>query len=77
MDYNNIDLNSHEVEQNIIDDLSFKNLLLQIDCNLPKHKINKGSVQAEFDMVLWLTVESAKDIFKANLNNIIKEAKSR
>ena len=75
MDYNNIDLNSHEVATNIIDPLTFETFLLQIDCNLSKETINAETVQAEFDMVLGLIIAGAEDIFKANLNNIIKKAK--
>ena len=75
MNYNNLDLNSHEADVKIVDDLTFNDLLLQIDCNLPKHNINKVTVQAEFDMVLTLITKGAEDLFKTNLNNIVKKAK--
>lgn len=72
MNYNNIDLNSSEVESQLIDSLTFKTLLLEINCNLPE--INADTVRKQFEEDLKSRVREAREIFEANLNNIVKQA---
>jgi formiminotetrahydrofolate cyclodeaminase len=75
MDWNNVDLkeNSSERESTILDAYSFEQLLLEIHCNL--REINDETVTAQFMESLNSKIESAKEIFKSNLKNIVKQAK--
>ena len=72
-DYSNIDLNSeYQKDLNIIDPLSFADLLLEINCNLPT--INEQTVRRQFEEDLQRTIEAAREVFKANLSNIVNYA---
>lgn len=74
MNYLNVNLNSaYELDQNILDPYNFDILLLEISCNIKD--INPQTVTAQFNEVLNSKVESAKEIFAANLANIVKKAK--
>ena len=73
MDWNNIDLSSpYERSQNIIDSLSFDTLLLEIQCNIKN--INEKTITEQFETDLQNKIESAREVFKSNLKNILKEA---
>ena len=73
MDYLNIDFNSdHERNSNLLDDYSFETLFLEISCNLTE--INEETVKKQFYESLNSKIQSAKDIFNANLKNIVKYA---
>lgn len=74
MDWNNVDLNSHEREANILDPYSFDTLLLEVNCNL--REINHETVKAQFMESLNSKIQSAKEVFAANLDNIVKEAQT-
>ena len=70
-DYSNIDLDSgYQKDLNIIDPLSFADLLLEINCNIPK--INEHTVRRQFEEDLQRTIDSAREVFEANLSNIVK-----
>lgn len=71
-DWKNIDLDSHEIDSSLIDDFTFEDLMLLINCNLPV--INKETVRAEFMKLLESKVDETKDIFESNLDNIVKYA---
>jgi formiminotetrahydrofolate cyclodeaminase len=73
MNWNNIDLNSHEIDSAIIDEYTFEGLLLEINYNLPE--INEDTVRKQFLTSLNQNMEQAKDIFESNLKNILKYAK--
>ena len=73
MDYLNIDLNSdHERNADILDGYNLDTLFLEISCNLTE--INEETVKAQFYESLNSKIQSAKDIFNANLKNIVKYA---
>jgi len=73
MDWNNIDLkNQYERSQNIIDSLSFETILLEISCNV--QDINASTVMAQFEADLQIRVKSARDVMRANLQNIVNDA---
>ena len=73
MDYLNIDFNSdHERNSNLLDGYDFETLFLEISCNLTE--INEETVQQQFYESLNSKIQSAKDIFNANLKNIVKYA---
>jgi len=76
MDWNNIDLTSHERESNLIDPLTFDQLLLEISCNIPADKIDCFEVAKQFEIDLKNRVAEARDIFQSNLTNIVKQAKA-
>lgn len=71
-DWNNIDLDSHEIDSAIVDEYTFETLLLEINCNLPE--INEATVRQQFNKSLDATIEQAKDIFESNLKNILNHA---
>lgn len=73
MNWSNIDLNSsYEASQDILDGYSFETLLLEIHCNLKV--INKETVKQHFENELKMKIQSARDIFEANIENVVKKA---
>ena len=73
MDYLNINLNNdHERNTNILDGYDLETLFLEISCNVTE--VNEETVKAQFYESLNSKIQSAKDIFNANLKNIVKYA---
>lgn len=73
MDYFNIDLKSdYERNADILDGYNLDTLFLEISCNL--REINEETVKKQFYESLNSKIQSAKDIFNANLQNIVKYA---
>ena len=73
MDWNNVDLKSdYECSREILTGYRFETLLLEISCNL--REINKETVRKQFETELQNRIREAKEIFEANLTNIVKEA---
>ena len=73
MDYLNIDLNNdYERNTDILDGYDLETLFLEISCNLTE--INEETVKAQFYESLNSKIQCAKDIFNANLQNIVKYA---
>ena len=73
MNYLNIDLsNDYERNTDILDGYDLETLFLEISCNLTE--INEETVKQQFYESLNSKIQSAKDIFNANLKNIIKYA---
>jgi len=75
MDWTNVDLDSHEVESNILDPYTLEALLLEISCNIRKEDINRASVMKQFETVLASKLEDARFIMEHNLDNIVKKAR--
>lgn len=73
MDWNNVDLTSnYERDQPVLFGYTFEQLLLEISCNLKD--INKETVKKHFNEVINDRMSEAKEIFSANLDNILNEA---
>jgi len=73
MNWNNIDLTSaYERSQDILDGYDSETLLLEVNCNL--REINEQTVRAQFMESLNSKIQSAKDIFEANLKNYVAQA---
>ena len=73
-DWNNIDMHSpHETSLNLIENLTFDTLLLEIECNC--EKIDERSVTQQFEEDLRSRVAEARVIFQTNLESIIRKAK--
>ena len=73
MDYLNINFsNDYERNSNILDGYDFDTLFLEISCNL--REINEETVKQQFYESLNSNIQSAKDVFNANLKNIVKYA---
>jgi hypothetical protein len=73
INWKNVNLSdSYERSQPIIDPLSFDTLLLEINCNLPQ--INAATVRKQFEEDLKSRIESAREVFENNLQNIIDNA---
>lgn len=74
IDWNNVNLNSaFESSRNLIENLTFETLLLEINCNLPT--INAATVAAQFETDIQSRVDEAREIFAANLANIVRHAR--
>lgn len=72
MNWNNIDLNSHEISANILDSYNFETLLLEIECNV--REINELTIRKQFKDTMEAKVRSAYEVFEANLDNILTKA---
>ena len=73
MDFLNINLNNdHERNTDILDGYDLETLFLEISCNLTE--INEETVKQQFYESLNSKIQSVKDIFNANLQNIVKYA---
>ena len=73
MDYLNINFSGdNERNSNLLDGYDFETLFLEISCNL--REINEETVKQQFYESLNSKIQSAKDIFNANLQNIVKYA---
>lgn len=73
MNCNNINLNSaYERGQNILDSLNTETLLLEISTNLKE--INAFTVRAQFEADLKMAIDSAREVFEANIENIVSYA---
>jgi len=73
MNWKNVNLNSpYERDSSILDNYTFDTLLLEISCNL--RDINKETIRKQFITELENKVNSAKEIFEYNLDNILKDA---
>ena len=73
MDYFNIDLNSdYERNVDILGGYNLETLFLEISCNLIE--INEETVKQQFYKSLNSKIQTAKEIFNANLKNIVKYA---
>ena len=71
--WSNIDFSSaYETSLAIIDPYTFDGLLLEINCNLPK--ITSESVMKQFEDALQSRINSAREIMRDNLGNIVKHA---
>ena len=74
IDWENIDLDSpFESSRNLIENLTFDTLLLEINCNL--REINAESVRVQFEADLQSRVAEAREIFAANIANIVQHAR--
>ena len=74
IDWNNVDLNSpSESSRDLIESLTFDDLLLEVGCNL--WDINAATVRAQFEEDLQGRIEEARSIFAANLANIVSHAR--
>ena len=73
MNFLNINLdNDHERNTDILDGYDLETLFLEISCNLTE--INEETVKQQFYESLNSKIQSAKDVFNANLKNIVKYA---
>jgi len=75
VNWSNINLRSpYERSLNLIENLTFDCLLLEINCNLPE--INEETVRQQFEEDLNSRIEEAKAVFEDNLTNLVKYANS-
>jgi len=73
IDWNNVNLkDSYERSRNILEPYSFDILLLEVECNL--RDVNAATVTAQFESILQAKVAEAREIFAANLENIVVNA---
>jgi len=76
MNYSKIDLASnYERNQDILNGYNLETLLLEIHCNLKDNELTAEGITKQFNESLAMNINSAKEIFKDNLESIIKQAK--
>lgn len=75
MNWNNVDLSlgGYQRYMKLIDPLSFDLLLLEVSCNI--REINRETVTEQFETDLEQRIRDAKEIFAANLDSIVAQAK--
>ena len=74
IDWNNIDLDSeYECSRNLIENLTFDALLLEINCNIKD--ITEETVNAKFWADVKSRVDEAWEIFQKNRANIVCHAR--
>lgn len=74
IDWNNVDLSdTYESSRNIIENLTFDALLLEISCNL--REINAETVREQFETDLRSRIDESREIFRMNLENIVAHAR--
>lgn len=74
LDWKNVDLtDGYESSRNLIENLTFDALLLEIHCNL--REINPQTVAAQFETDLESRIEEAREIFSANLAKLVRHAR--
>jgi hypothetical protein len=74
VNWSNIDLDSHEAGYSIIDDYTFEDLLLEVNCNLPT--INEATIMRQFEDALQSRIHSAREAMRDNLANIARHAQA-
>jgi hypothetical protein len=73
IDWSNIDLKSnYETSLAIVNEYTFDDLLLEINCNLPV--IDEKTITRQFEDALKFRITSAREIMRDNLANIVKHA---
>ena len=76
MNYSKIDLASnYERNQDILNGYNLETLLLEVHCNLKDNELTSEGITKQFNESLAMNINSAKEIFKDNLESIIKQAK--
>jgi len=63
-----------ETAQNLLEPISFDRLLLEIECNIKV--ITPHTVRVQFELDLREAVQSARDVFNANLPGLMNVAVS-
>jgi hypothetical protein len=60
---------------NILDPVDFKSLILALNCNYPKEKITADKVWKEFFLDLEIKLQDAKFLLELCMDKIIEEAR--
>ena len=77
MDWKNIDLeNGYEKSQNLMENYTFEDLLLEIYCNFKEEEIDEVSIFDYAKSVFKMKYEEAIEILNDNLVNITNHAKN-
>lgn len=73
MDWKNVNLeNGYERDKNILDPYTFNTILLEIHCNIKD--INSKTIIEQFEASLKSNIDSAREVFNNNLENVLKKA---
>lgn len=75
MNWNNIDLNSSEIELPILDPYTFATLLLEVECNL--REITPETVRKQAENAIRENCRVALEVLESNLDNIVKYAQKQ
>ena len=79
MDWYNVDFdNTWNRSQCMLDGYDFETLFTELRCNIPTHELSRETIRQQFEETLSLNVDTAREIFRANLDNILAhELKTR
>jgi hypothetical protein len=61
-----------ECSKELIDGLTFDQLLIEMSCNVNREKFTLETLEAQFELDLRLRSECARDVFNANKKNLLK-----
>ena len=76
MDWNNVDLDSeYQKSQNLLENYTFSDLLLEIYCNFREEEIDEISIFEHAESVFKMKYDEAIEILNLNLKNITNHAK--
>ena len=74
MNHLKIDFTSdYEKSQNILEPYTFETLLLELHCNV--REIDETAARKQFEEELQSKIETAREIFEANLNGIVNQTR--
>jgi len=77
MDWKNIDLeNGYEKSQNLMENYTFEQLLLEVYCNLREENLTEKEIKKHALSVFNAKLREAKEILNDNLVNITNHAKN-
>ena len=77
MDWKNIDLESgYEKSQNLMENYTFEDLLLEVYCNFSEEEIDEVTIFEHAESVFKMQYKEAIEILNYNLVNITNHAKN-
>tara|TARA_R110002020_G_scaffold328142_1_gene544062 strand:+ start:1125 stop:1367 length:243 start_codon:yes stop_codon:yes gene_type:complete len=77
MDWKNVDLeNGYEKSQNLMENYTFEQLLLEVYCNLREENLTEKEIKKHALSVFNAKLREAKEILNDNLVNITNHAKN-
>ena len=71
--WSNINLaDNYQRSLNILDGYDFETLLLELSCNIKTSELSEEAILKQFNESLNSKIQSAKEIMRDNLKNILK-----
>jgi len=75
MDWNNVNLNSgYEADQNLLENYTFSQLLLEVHCNLKPEQLTVEQIKQHAQDVMKAKYLEGLEILNSNIDNIVAKA---